>query len=306
VALRFQKIIGLTGILMIISIIIVVAVVRGQHQQSAEASKVSVVATYYPLYEFTKQVGGNYVQVQNVTPAGAEPHDFEPSPQTLATMQKADVFVYNGAPFEPWVGGFIGGYEHTAVKASTQLSLLAIDGKNGAKDPHFWLDPVDAQTVVNTIRDGLSKADPAHMADYTRNAEAYVHQLQQLDQAYASGLKSCQTRTVVTSHAAFAYLAKRYDLHVMSIAGVSPEDEPTPAKLAEITKLVQAEGIQYIFFEQLVSPRLADTIAHETGARTAVFDPIEGLNETAQKAGENYFTIQRDNIGTLRAALACQ
>jgi zinc transport system substrate-binding protein len=304
--MRLPKIIGLTGILIAIGIIITIAVVRGQHQRLADTNKVSVAATYYPLYEFTKQVGGNHVQVQNVTPAGAEPHDFEPSPQALAIMQRADVFVYNGAPFEPWIGGFIGDYKHTAVKASTGLSLLAVDGKNDVKDPHFWLDPLYAQAIVNTIRDGLSKADPAHAADYTRNAKAYNHQLQQLDQAYASGLKSCQTRTVVTSHAAFAYLAKRYDLRVIPIAGVSPEDEPTTAKLAEITELVQAEGIKYIFFEQLVSPRLADTIARETGAHTAVFDPIEGLDETAQKAGKNYLTIQRDNIGALRVALSCR
>jgi zinc transport system substrate-binding protein len=173
-------------------------------------------------------------------------------------------------------------------------------------DPHFWLDPVYAQTIVESVRAGLTQADPAHAGAYARNAAAYNVALQRLDQEFAAGLKTCQTRTIVTSHAAFGYLAKRYDLQVIPIAGVSPEDEPSAAALARISELVKAEHIKVVFFERLASPRLADTIARETGAQTAVFDPIEGLDDAAQKAGDTYVTIQHSNLGALRNALSCR
>src|SRR5262249_49777522 len=160
------------------------------------------------------------------------------------------------------------------------IMLQAANDENDAskqiQDPHFWLDPVLAQTVVNNIRDGLSKADPADKAYFAKNAADYNAKLVQLDHDFQTGLASCQTRTIVTSHAAFGYLGKRYNLDVHAIAGITPDEEPSAAKLAELSQLVRDQHIQYVFFESLVSPKLADTIAQETGAKTLVFDPIEG------------------------------
>ena len=278
---------------------------------TAAGGKLQVVASYYPLYDFARQVGGNLVNVTNVTPAGAEPHDYEPSPRTLATAQAAPVFIYNGASqMEPWAQGFLAGYRHTTIKASSGIALQQMasedDASNQAQDPHFWLDPVLAQQIVANIRDGLSRADPTHAAHYAANATAYLAQLRRLDHDFAAGLQQCQTRTFITSHAAFGYLAQRYHLDVRSIAGLTPDEEPSASKLAELTNLMRTQNLHYIFFESLVSPRLAATIATETGAKTLVFDPIEGVSERAQAQGQNYLSIQRQNLANLRIAGTCR
>lgn len=298
------------------------AVARGNNTASGDG--LQVTASYYPLYDFAKQVGGNKVRVTNMTPAGSEPHDFEPTAKSLAEAQKAKLFVYNGGTLEPWTEKFVTGYKGVAIKASEHITLSGEhaeeesgDADHGHEhaheheseattDPHFWLDPVLAQQIVTNIRDGLSKADPANADYYAKNAAAYNKQLAQLDQEYREGLQTCEQRTIVVSHQSSSYIAARYNLTVEAIAGLSPESEPSAARLAELAQIVKSKNIRYIFFESLVSPRLADTIAKETGAQTLVLDPIEGLTDEAQKAGKNYLSVQRDNLGNLRRALSCQ
>lgn len=274
----------------------IAAAVRSQPQQD---NKLQVAASFYPLYDFAKQIGGDKISVQNLTPAGTEPHDYEPSPKTLITAERAKVFIYNGGRLEPWTDKFLQDYNQTAVKSSNGITL-----REGG-DPHFWLDPVLAQKIVNNIRDGLIKADPSNKDYYAARAKNYNTQLVKLDAAFSKGLAQCQQHTVISSHEAFGYVAAQYGFHVESIAGLSPEEEPSISRLADLSKLVKDQGLKYVFFESLVSPRLADTIAQETGAKTLVFDPIEGLNETEQKQGKNYISIQYENLNNLRKALAC-
>jgi zinc transport system substrate-binding protein len=274
-----------------------------------DTSKLSVVASYYPLFDFARQVGGDKVRVTNITPPGIEPHDYEPPAKTLANAQKTDVFIYNGAAMEPWAEGFVGDYEQTVVKAGSGIALATDEADShdkGAKDPHFWLDPMLAQKAVANISDGLSKADPANKAYYAKNAEAYQAKLTKLDEEFRRGLRACEQNTIVTSHAAFSYVAKRYGFTMEAIAGLSPEEEPSAARLAELSDHVAQEGIEYVFFESLVSPQLADTIAQETGAQILVLDPIEGLSHEDQKQGKEYVSIQRENLANLRTALACK
>jgi zinc transport system substrate-binding protein len=159
---------------------------------------------------------------------------------------------------------------------------------------------------VNTIRDGLAKADPAHAGQYIENAAAYNQQLVSLDQQFTAGLKECAQRTIVVSHRSMAYLAARYHLEVEAISGLSPESEPSTARLAELSDIVKRKGITYVFFESLTTPRLADAIAAESGAKTLVLDPIEGLTDEDQKAGKDYIRVQQDNLKNLRHALSCQ
>lgn len=288
----------------------VVALVKKQADDSK--TSISVVASYYPLYDFAKNVGGDKVTVTNITPAGSEPHDYEPSPQQLVAADKSDVFVYNGGTMEPWVDKFVPDYKHVSVKASSGVNLVdGADEETGEpssdiKDPHFWLDPVLAQQIVNNIRDGLIKADAKDKDYFTDRAKEYNDKLAQLDQEYKTGLTSCESRSAITSHAAFGYLASRYNLDIVSIAGISPEEEPSAAKLAELTQLVKDKNINYVFFESLVSPKLAQTVAAETGAKTAVFDPIEGISDEDQKQGKDYLSVQRENLQNLRIALSCQ
>jgi zinc transport system substrate-binding protein len=285
-------------------------VMNRNHSDGQDTGKLQVTTSFYPLYDFARNVGGGKVQVTNMTPAGSEPHDYEPSPRVAANAQKASAFIYNGSHMEPWVNGFLTSYKHTVVKASDGIDLMSAkdeaDGSKQVQDPHFWLDPVLAQQIVNNVRDGLARADPANKGYYAKNAKEYNAKLAQLDADFQEGIATCSTRTVVSSHDAFSYLGKRYGLSIASIAGLSPETEPSAAKLAEISQLVRSQDIKYIFFENLVSPRLADTIAAETGAKTLVFDPLEGLTSADQKQGKNYLNVQYENLQNLRTALACR
>lgn len=274
--------------------------VATRSNSNTATGKVSVVASFYPLYDFAKQVGGDKIEASNMTPAGAEPHDYEPAPKALVNAQKSQMFIYNGGQLEPWAGKFLQDYTHVAVKASGNIQL-----KSG-NDPHFWLDPVLAQQIVNNIRDGLSKADPGNSSYYAARAKAYNAQLAQLDDEFKRGLAQCEQHTVISSHQAFTYIAARYSFSVEPIAGLSPEEEPSAERLAALSNIIKQDGIHYVFFESLVSPRLADTIAAETGAQTLVFDPIEGLSDAAQKQGKNYLSVQRENLANLRIALACK
>ena len=278
--------------------------VSRQQPSTKSAHGLQVTASYYPLYEFARQVGGDAVTVRNITPAGSEPHDFEPAANVLAQAESSDIFIYNGTGMEPWAAGFVQTYAGIAIKASDGLTLRG--GEEGHKDPHFWLDPVAAQHIVTSLRDAFSKADPSHSALYAQNAQAYRNQLAQLDTSYRQALQHCQLRTVVTSHDAFEYLAQRYNFSVIPLAGLSPEEEPSAAHLANVADIVRQKNIRYIFFESLVSPRLADTIATETGAKTLVFDPLEGVSDADQKEGKNYVSIQKQNLQNLATALACR
>ena len=267
--------------------------------QTTNQGKIQVVATFYPLHHFAEKVGGDKVQVSTATPAGSEPHNFEPSPKDLANYQSANVFIYNGGNFEPWVLGFLTGYKNTAVNSSENLSLQD-------NDPHFWLDPVAAQQMIRNIESALAKAQPENASYFKQNADMYVAELEKLDAEIQAGLNTCRIRTAVTSHNAFTYFANRYNVTFKPIAGIEPEMEPSPAAMAEITKYVRENHVKYIFFETLVSPKLAETIAREAGAKTAVLDPIEGLSGEDIMAGKDYLSIQRENLAQLKEALECQ
>lgn len=293
----------------ILGIVILVAIATGAIAFAAfdrpqqQSGKLEVSTTFYPLYEFSKAVGGDLISVTNIPPAGAEPHDFEPTPQQLITVQKSQVLVYNGAGFEPWVEKFLPDFKNKAINASDGLALDTSD-EHGT-DPHYWLDPTMAQKAIDTIRDGLTAAAPQHKDAFVKNADDYKVKLAGLDTAYTTGLANCRQNTIVASHEAFSYVGKRYGFDILAIAGINPEEDPSPAKLAEISNAVRQKGIQYIFFESLVSPRLADTIATETGVKTATLDPIEGLGDEDQQQGKNYLSIQRENLANLRTALGC-
>jgi zinc transport system substrate-binding protein len=265
---------------------------------------------------FSQEVGGAHVKVTNITPAGVEPHDFEPTPQDIARIEQATVFVYNGAGFEPWINRILPDLQRagvTVVDASRGISLMKGETEEGSGepsagghlDPHIWLDPITAKQMVATIAEGLVAADPVNRSSYRMNAERLSNMLSALDTEFRTGLGTCERREFVTSHAAFAYLAKTYDLTQVSITGISPDEEPSPQKLAEVATFAKQKGVKYIFFETLVSPRLAETIANEVGAQTLVLNPIEGLTDEEIAAGNNYLTIQRDNLKNLRRALDC-
>ncbi|MDI3281050.1 MAG: metal ABC transporter substrate-binding protein [Bacillota bacterium] len=266
------------------------------------SGRLRVVTTVYPLYEFARQVAGEQAEVVLLLPPGAEPHDWEPTPQEVAMLRSADLFIYNGAGLEPWVTQVRKTLPArvAVVEASRGLPLLE---EEGAPDPHVWLDPTLAQRQVEAIRDGLSRVDPGHGAIYAARAASYLQQLKELDRQFEEGLAAARQRAFVSSHAAFGYLARRYRLEQVPIMGLSPEAEPAPERLAELVQLCRRLGIRYVFFETLVSPRVAETLAREVGAHTLVLNPLEGLTEEELRQGKDYLAVMRENLRNLQVAL---
>ncbi len=296
--------------LIIIGIIILVGIVAVVFYEAQKNKKnkpeqisatIKITASFYPLAEFARQVGGDRVEVINITPAGVEPHDFGPTPKDVATLFLSKVFIFNGAGFDPW-----------AEKLKPDLEQKGVTVVNMSKyfdvmdDPHIWLDPVLAKKEVEVIKDALVRVDPSNNSEYTNNAARYVEQLSILDDKYKNGLASCEIRDAVASHAAFGYLAKRYNINVISIAGISPEKEPSPKRMAEIAQLAKQKNIKHIFFETLVNPKLSETIAREIGAKTLVFNPLEGLTNKEISAEKNYISVMEKNLENLRVALICK
>ena len=264
------------------------------------AARPLVVASFYPLYDFARQVAGDRADVISLVPAGVEPHDWEPSPRDVARVEKAVVFVYNGAGFDPAA-------ERLSKNASGAVVVEATAGVPRIdRDPHVWLDPSLAKMQVELIRAALAKADPPRANEYGTRAASYGARLTKLDEAFSSGLATCDRRELVVSHAAFGYLAKRYRLTQVPVMGLAPQAEPSPAELARVVNVVRKLKATVIFFETLVSPRLAETLAAEVGAKTLVLNPVEGLTAEEEKAGKDYIAVMDDNLRNLRTALACR
>jgi zinc transport system substrate-binding protein len=281
----------------------------GSTSSSAEVGT-SVVASFYPLAEAASRVGGDLVSVQNLTPPGVEPHDLELAPDDIEAIANADVIVYLGGGFQPAVEDALAEAEHAvtvdALDAVATNAAPASEADEGLTvDPHVWLDPARYEEIVRSVSAALSEADPANEATYAANAEAYIGQIAALDEEFRVGLSDCERITIVTSHEAFGYLADAYGLTQVGILGLSPEAEPDPRRLAELRDLVQREGVTTIFAEELVSPKVAETLASEAGVQVAVLNPIESLTDAQERAGEDYLSLMRENLDTLRRALDC-
>jgi len=297
----------LTVLVVFLLIIGIVFVCRRQQmtvKPTINSAKIKIVASFYPLGEFTKQVGGENVEVTTVVPTGVEPHDFEPTAQDLGNINTAEGFIYNGNNFDPWAEKIANDLRQKGVLVLNTSEKL--NKADQSVDPHYWLDPVLAQDEVLAIQEMLISLDQAHKSDYQKNTIIYIQKLLNLDQQYQDGLKNCQLKAFVTSHQAFSYLAQRYNLTMINIGGVSPDQEPSAKQLADITKAVKQQNIKIIFSETLVSPRLAQTIAQETGAQTEVLSPIEGLSSEEVRDGKDYISIMQGNLTKLQNALRCQ
>ncbi|WP_145148213.1 metal ABC transporter solute-binding protein, Zn/Mn family [Paenibacillus xylanexedens] len=326
-----------------------------------ETAKLNVQVSFYPMYEFTKNVAGDLADVHTLVPAGMEPHDWEPTPQDIASIEKADVLVYNGAGMESWIDQVTGSLSNASliqVEASKGINLLeggehdhhhedseatehdhdhdhaneatteahdhdhadeatteehdhdhdaeaetGHDHDHGGLDPHVWLSPALAVKEVRNIEAGLAQAAPEHAEQFKQNADAYVAQLESLDQDFKAAVTDSKRKDFITQHAAFGYLAKEYGLQQVPIAGLSPEQEPSAAQMASVIDFAKEHQVKTIFFETLVSSKVSETIASEVGAKTAVLNPIEGLTEEEIAAGMDYISVMRQNLEALKLAL---
>ena len=314
--MKNKKIMGFS--ILLLSILFVVAGC-GNKQETAKTDKLQVVTTFYPMYDFTKNVVGDNGEVSVLMKAGTEPHDYEPSAKDIAKIADSDVFVYNSEEMETWVGSVLKNIDTkktVVIDASKEIKLLEgsheeedenhdhdHEGHSHAHDPHVWLDPVLAKEEVNAIKEGLIQADKTNKASYEKNAKTYSDKLDALNEKFEVGLKDAKNRTFVTQHAAFAYLAARYDLKQVAISGISPDQEPSPAKLAELNDFVKENNIKVIYFEETASPKIAKTLAKETGATLAVLSPIEGITKEDQDQGIDYIKVMENNLKALQETI---
>jgi zinc transport system substrate-binding protein len=257
-----------------------------------------VVAAFYPLAFAAQAIGGPSVHVRNLTPSGAEPHDIELTPKDVAEVQKASVVLYLSHSFQPAMEQAVRGAKGKRVDVLQGVDLRGgVGDEVGKTDPHVWLDPLLFARVVRRI--GAALGEPARAARLASRVMA-------LDGEYRVGLAHCARHEFVTTHAAFGYLAARYGLRQVAITGLDPESEPTAQKLASLARLVRRDHIRTVFFERLVTPKLAETVAREAGVGTAVLDPIEGLTPSEASHGATYLTLMRQNLAALRKELECR
>lgn len=322
--------------LVVLSLLILSACGQSNNSESAKLveGKVNVITSFYPVYAFTATIGGDDANVINLLPTGVEPHDWTPKSQDIVNTSKAQLFLYNGAGLEGWVPNFLKSLNSdTKVKSvavSEGVTLLTAEGDDGHGhgeeqvdehsdehadeanaediadhhvDPHTWVSPKSAMIMAENIKNSLVEVDPAHKEGYEQRYEELRTKLETLDQHFTDELSNVPNKEIVVSHQAFGYLARDYGLTQHAIMGLSPDAEPTGQDIVNLAKLVKDEGIKYIFFEELVSDKLAKTLANEAGVETMVLNPVEGLTKEQVTNGDDYFTLMEKNLQNLLIAL---
>jgi zinc transport system substrate-binding protein len=270
----------------------------GSAGEGGASDETTVVGAFYPLAYAAEEIGRPAVRVRNLTPPGAEPHDVELSVRDVERVRSADVVLYLGQGFQPNLEAAVEGAEGDVIDLLRDVALReGSPDEETTADPHVWLDPVRYGAMARRIGEAL---------DQSQTAQDFGRRLGTLDAEYEHGLADCRRREIVTSHAAFGYLAERYGLEQIAIGGLSPEAEPAAADVEQLVAEVRRHGATTVFYEPLVSSRLAETIAREADVETAVLNPIEGLTESELERGADYFTLMRANLETLRKALGCR
>jgi zinc transport system substrate-binding protein len=292
--------------------------VSTKNEKTSQGSKkLQIVTTFYPMYYFAHRVAGNSANVELLVPNGAEPHDWEPTAKDMAKIQDADMFIYNSRYFETWTEKVLKSINDSnlnVIEASKGIELMdALESEEeeeehhsksaSSKDPHVWLSPVLAQQEVDNIAKALEQADPKNKDQFEKNAVALNSELADLDRLYKETIDKAQKKEFVTQHAAFGYLAKQYGLTQIPIAGLSPDVEPTLGKLAALTELTKKDNVEIIYFEELTSSKVAQTLAKEIGAKTEVLNPLEGLTKEEQEKGLDYIDVMKKNLEALKLSI---
>jgi zinc transport system substrate-binding protein len=308
--------------------VICAALFAGCQKKEAPApvqKKLTVVTTLFPLYDIARTIGGDKAEVSLLLPPGIEPHTFEPKPADVVAVNHADIFVFTNEYMEPWAKSFLNGlpkHDITVVDTSRGVTLqkgtpeeAELEGEHGEEghhhhggmDPHIWLDFANARIMTDNIAAAMIAKDPASKEYYTSRAVAFKADLQKLDDEYRVGLATCGKRIFLHGgHYAFGYLAKRYGLQYVSASAVNADAEPTPAKLAELVKLVRANGVKYVYSEELLSTRSAETIAKETGATVLLLHGAHNISKDDLEKGVTFVSLMRKNLANLRLGLECR
>lgn len=291
-------------------------------KENSSSGRLRVVTTLFPLYDFAKAVGGDSVDVTLLLPPGMEPHSFEPRPEDMMAVARADIFIYTNSGMEPWADKLISGITRNGkpfkVEAGEGARYLRISipaehdhhgdsHKEGATDPHIWLDITNAMKMVDNIANALSSRLPAKREMFVANAAAYKEKLKILDERFRSGLSNCETREFIHGgHYAFAYLAERYNLRYISAYGVSADSEPSPRKMMELIDTIRRHKLKSVFYEELLSPAVARSVAEETGASLIRLHGIHNLEKQEFDGGATYTGLMEQNLAALRKGLFCR
>lgn len=272
--------------------------------------KIKIYTSIYPLYDFATKVGGDKVDVTNLVPAGTEPHDWEVSTSDIVNLERADMLIYNGAGIENWTDKVTNSLENkdiVYVKTSEGLDLHKASEKDKDKhviyDPHTWLSIENAKHEMENIKNALVKYDPDNAHYYEKNYSTYKKKFDELNKKYSDTLDPIKNKSIIVAHEAFGYLCSEYGIKQIGIEGLNPDSEPDPAKMAKIIKFAKENNVKTIFFEELVSPKVANTIAKEINAKTKVLNPLEGLSEEQINKGEDYFSVMEQNLQALHSAM---
>lgn len=312
-----KKIIFILGVCLLLAFGTVLATLR--IKQTHISADLTVVTTLFPLYDFAKAIGGDYVAVTLLLPPGTEPHSFEPKPSDILTINQSDIFIYTGASMEPWAEDIIQGMHNdtvTIVNVSSGIPHTHISDHHHAQqenhehdaiDPHIWLNFDNAKTIVQTIADAFASKDPAHAAYYEERAQAYINKLTNLDQTYQQMLSQCQhTDIIYAGHYAFGYLADAYGLHYVAAQGISPDAEPTANDLIALVNQIKTTGATAIFYEALSSPVIAETLSKETGVPMLLLHPAGNISKNEYTMNMTYLSLMEKNLEQLSKGLVCQ
>jgi zinc transport system substrate-binding protein len=307
----------------VILIIVIGAIIVGlslNNKKEVNGNKISVVTTLFPLYDFAREIGGDKVQVSLLLPPGVEAHAFEPKPSDIVMINESDLFVYTGKFMEPWIEDIIKGITNKNVKvidSSVGIELMEEDTHeedeheekhphHDGVDPHIWLGFNNSQIMVSNIVKILAEKDPVNADFYNTNASLYIKKLSTLDESYKNTLSVCKTREVVYGgHYAFGYLAKRYNLEYVSAQGFSPDSEPTAKDMVTLIDQIKKGNINYIFYEELASPKIAETLSRETGAKLLLLNGAHNLSKEEMKNNVSFLSIMEKNLVNLKTGLGC-
>lgn len=287
-----------------------------------QSGTITVYTTIFPLKDFAEKIGGDYVEVEAIYPAGADSHTYEPSQKQTVNIAKADLFVYNGAGLEPFVDKLEESLKEenvTIVNASEGLPLITsseeeeeheaeeeheeTEAHHHDQDPHVWLDPSLAAQQAEAIKNALIKLQPAHKDEFEKNYEVLKKQLNDLDKEFQTMVNSAKTKEILVSHAAYGYWEHRYGIKQIAIAGLSASQEPSQKKLTEIAELAKEHQLQYILFETFATPKVAEVVQKETGTKILRLNHLATISEQDAKENKDYITLMRENLETLKKAM---
>jgi zinc transport system substrate-binding protein len=313
--MKNKIIVGIIALVAIVGGMIALSQIKGTKQKNIDAGKIKITTTLFPLYDMAKNIGADKADVSLLVPPGVEPHTFEPKPNDIIKINEANCFVYTGRFMEPWAEDIIKGVINKnliVVDASKGTRMIPAifpdrDEPRGALDPHIWLDFDNAKIMAKNIADALAAANPADKAFFEKNADAYNTKLTELDAAFRKTLSTCKSKEIIYGgHYAFGYVAKRYGLRYLAAQGVAPDAEPTARDLVRLIEQIKKNNIHYVFYEELTSPKIAETIARETHAKILLLNAAHNVTKDQFERGVSLFEILNTDLEQLKIGLECQ